>query len=127
MNAYVLIRNISLYKLGLGDLNFSEKKVYDFLSEELSNLVYSKFDNDYDDGYYILSDNTKRIIGEHDGKIDCLYLNFDIFEFIYDYIDAVNTAILLNWHINTNLSIYPRDIRIMSIQYYRVKEKKIKI
>jgi len=115
MDFKLFTRNVSLYKLGIGDLVGDDKRIYDFLIENLYNLnTYTESNGDLDFGKDIDSivlkyyPSTKKlyILGKYFFKffdIDSsigfdlviiiikwwvrltLYINVDYLNYFYDY------------------------------------------
>jgi len=107
MDINIFKRNVSLFKLGIAELDTDEKLLYDFLSEELSDLLYFKTD--------ICTYKRIIFIGQSVNKI--------IFEynFVHKDIDCCENFVLKL----EAMSIYRRDIRDLII--YALKDSALEI
>jgi len=77
------MRNFQLYKLGVGDLNNKEKKIYNYLKENLSEL--SCFEDEDNPGVSLFGKDRTGILFKYDSKKEYLYISYnDVCEFLIE-------------------------------------------
>jgi len=106
MNIRVFNRNIQLYKLGIADLNIDEKKIYDFLVDNLSELDTYISEETPGDLYFGKDKNT--IIMYYDSKKRYIHISYtEIWEFIEleIYIQYSGIESLIIWWVKKTLDL----------------------
>jgi len=110
MDVIILKRNIALAKLGIGDLNFRERRVYNFLKDNLLDLNCYKT-KDYPSVYFFGKSETS-IVLEYHFIVDYLCINYnDIWSyFVYMNIEEEDIKSLIRWWIKDTINIHTTNI-----------------
>ena len=109
MNIEIFKRNISLYKLGIAELDNSERIIYEFLIENLSGLNTYISDKYPDDLYFGKSE--KDIILYYDTKNEWLRVKYDnIWSFFKNdlMMEYDNIQSLTKWWVDVTLNLKPK-------------------
>jgi len=111
MNLEIFIRNVQLAKLGIGELDDDEKKIYNFLVDNLSNLQTFISDKNPDSLYF--GKNRESLVLSYNSKNETLYINNKkIWSFFRDdlSIEPSDIATLIKWWVGVELDLKPKDI-----------------
>ena len=111
MNINIFIRNVQLYKLGIGELNGRDKKIYNFLVDNLTGLcVYT---SDKKPNYLYFGKTIDTIVLSYDSKNQILYIDYDkIWSFFNDNLSMgyVDLESLMRWWVGGGLNLKPKHI-----------------
>jgi len=113
MNLEIFKRNVSLFKLGIADLDNNERLLYDFLSEELSDLLYFECN---DPNILRFGKNKDKIVLIYIIKQKFLYVSYhQIWKQISDNMSMrySDVQLLISWWLSDIFEVNPS-----SIDYY---------
>jgi len=111
MIAKELIRNIQLYKLGLGDLNINEKRIYKHLKVNVSEL--SCFEDDDNPGCLFFGDTPNHTIIMYNVVTKELNILFDnVCDYLINIMDMeiTESKILVESWLKLTLDMNPKSI-----------------
>jgi len=106
MNVEIFIRNVQLAKLGIAEFNSDEKKTYEFLIDNLSELnTYISYEKPNRLYFGKVPD---KIVLEYDLEDEQLWVEYHIWKYlIYKHIDIKP---LLKWWVKNTLGLNPKHI-----------------
>jgi len=118
MNIDIFKRNLQLYKLGIAELESNEKRIYDFLINNLTNLnLYTSDEHSY---IIYFGKTINDIFLNYNSKNGMLMIDYDnIWSFFSDILSMEYSHILqlMRWWVDVALDLKP---------IYMVKTHKIK-
>ena len=116
MNIKSFIRNVSLFKLGISELDINEKQIYNFLVDELSDLNLFRYDHTNIIYYGISEDN---LILKYHPWAQIMWVNYNpVWAPLVKNKAITNTneiPELLKWWFGTTLGIKIMDIQPINI------------
>jgi len=111
MDIKIFKRNIQLSKLGIGELDDDEKKIYNFLVDNLSNLQTFISDKNPDELFF--GKSRESIVLIYDSKNETLHIDYvKIWSFFRDdlLMERSYIEILIKWWIGVQLNLKPKHI-----------------
>ena len=111
MNIKSFIRNVSLFKLGISELDGNEKRVYGFLMDKTSGLNYYT-NEEYPDSYFLGKTEEEIVFLYH--KDTHLEVSYDKIWYFFENkigIDYNEIQYLIKWWVEINLLL---SIRIVT-------------
>jgi len=118
MNIKIIIRNIQLYKLGLGDLNADEKSIYKYLKENVSGL--NKYTIPTDDITFF-GKTEDLIIFSYDSNNEWVYLlSKSVWSFLtyMKHINNKNISELLTWWFSLTLNLNIKNVKLTHVGHF---------
>jgi len=108
MNLEIFKRNLQLYKLGIAELEGNEKKIYNFLMDNLFGL--NTYITDEAPDYSYFGKSTNEIVLRYSLKNELLLVKYsNIWSFFNNdlYMDNDNIEELMEWWVEHTLSLKP--------------------
>ena len=110
MNIEAFKRNVQLAKLGIGELDRLERKLYDFLIIDLSDLkkyVPDKYPNNI---YFGKSKHN--ILFKYDSQSQWLYVNYGVWRFLTNDLNIryIDVPKLISWWVEATFAFKPKHI-----------------
>jgi len=120
MNIKIIIRNIQLYRLGIGKLDSHEEILYTFLLNTLSDLRELHVKNPFSPDSLYFAKTEDEVIFRYDSNSEIIYiLSEQVWSFLSStiYINDMYIKVLLGWWFNLTLNIKSKYIRFNYIAY----------
>ena len=126
LNLEIFKRNVSMFKLGIAELDMEELKIYEFLITNLSGLKIYTYNRNSDDILFF-GKSADSIVLKYNSGLEILWVEYDkIWSYLMGTALYYNDAIsLISWWVEIEIGVSLLVKEIYSVFTYPEKQKLI--